>query len=107
MKAATETGFNRLQNYFRRGLIEIRRDAGKFVIVQHLEAAPGDIKEIVYQELRGELKAAMDGFKQTDSYKRQHALLGALSGLGDTAIRALRGVDLSVAETLALVFMSA
>lgn len=98
---------NRLARAYRRGALENLHADGRFKIVQHLEAPTGDAKEIVYDELQGKHKTAMDGLPAQAYVARQQTLLGSLSGLGADAIRSLRSVDLSTAECLAFVFFMA
>jgi hypothetical protein len=106
-KGGAESILNKLKGAYMRGAIENLRDDKGFQIVQHLEAPPADVKAITYSELKGIHKLAMDGYKETETVHRQHALLGSLSGLGAPAIKTLAACDLSVAECLAFVFFSA
>jgi hypothetical protein len=46
----------------------------------------------------------MDGFKETQAFARVQALMGALCGLGATAMKKLVGNDLSAMECLSTVF---
>ena len=52
-------------------------------------------------------KIVMDSYDAKAFYKRAYALMGSLSGLGDDAMRLLRGVDLQVVEALGIVFLAA
>jgi hypothetical protein len=106
-KAGLELALNRLAKAYRRGELENERDTKGFHVTQRLVAPPGEVKEITYDELKGALKLQMDGLDQNATTARQHALLGALSGLGATAIGSLHAVDLSTAECLAYVFFMA
>lgn len=106
-KASLELALNRLQKAYQRGELSNKRGEKGFQIVQKLVAPPGDVKEITYEELKGELKLSMDGFNPNDGVARQQALLGAMSGLGPTAIGAMKAVDLGTAESLAHVFFMA
>ncbi|MBU1080905.1 MAG: hypothetical protein KKB59_10505 [Spirochaetes bacterium] len=106
-KAGLEMALNRLQKAYRRGELENKRSTEGFHVIQKLVAPPGEVKEIEYAELYGALKLQMDGLDPKAPTARQHALLGALSGLGPTAIGALNAVDLSTAECLAYVFFMA
>ncbi len=106
-KASLELALNRLQKAYQRGELANKRGEKGFQIVQKLIAPPGEVKDLVYDELKGELKLSMDGFNPNDGVARQHALLGAMSGLGATAIGALKAVDLATAESLAHVFFMA
>ena len=107
VKKAMESGLNRLASYYRRGLVENKRDGSKLQVIQHLEANTGTAATITYGELSGQHKVAMDGFEPKAQYQRQQALMASLGGLTDDAIKSLHGVDLSVCETLALVFLQA
>jgi len=104
-KNSFELSLNKLQNAYRRGALENKMEKGSLKIIQHLDHAPGDLKEITYDELQGKYKPAMDAYESKETYKRQFALLGALSGLGQLAIESLRGTDLSIAECLSFFFL--
>jgi hypothetical protein len=102
-RSAFESSLNKLQTAFRRGQLEVKREEGRFKIVQHLSSATGN--DLTYDELRGSYKPVMDGYGTDAMYKRQYALLGALCGLGEKAIESLHGIDLSVAECLGFLFL--
>ena len=92
----------RLLKAVRKGRLEIK-EGGQ--VVQTLANPPGDMATITYGELTGKAKLEIDKKGAAEHHGRMYALLGALSGLGDRAISSLRGIDLSVAECLGLVFM--
>lgn len=74
-------------------------------VKQTLKNPPGEVTEITYGELTGKAKIAMKGKAEADHYGRIYALLGSLSGLGETAITGLKGPDLSLAECVGVLFL--
>jgi hypothetical protein len=108
VRKAVESGLNRLSSYYARGFLENKIGTdGKLSVIQYLQGNTGTAKELSYGELSGQHKVAMDGFDPKANYQRQHALMASLAGVTDDAIKGLHGVDLSVCETLALVFLQA
>ena len=105
-KRATESMLDALVRYFRLGFLEVVK-APTFKVVQHLQRAPGEVTTIEYTEIQGKHKIVMDSYDAKAFYKRAYALMGSLSGLGDDAMRLLRGVDLQVVEALGIVFLAA
>ncbi len=65
----------------------------------------GEVNELEYEELAGKHKLSMGKKKNTDHYGRMYALLGSLTGMGETAIAKLKGSDLSTAESLGFLFL--
>lgn len=105
-RKAFESSLNKLVKAYQRGQLENKKDdKGRFQVIQHLSAAPGEVSDITYDELKGKHKVAMDGLEGNDTYARQQALLGSLSGLGSKAMQALSGIDMSIAECLGFVFL--
>jgi hypothetical protein len=104
VRPSLEAALIKIRSAFREGVLEI---VDPMTIRHHLRKAPGAIAVLDYGEFTGKNKRELDGFGPTDTYKRMHAFLGSITGLGSTAISALAAVDLSIAEALALVFLSA
>jgi len=100
MKDLFETACNKLVKAISKGRLEIKEDEG-LKITQHLRT--GD--ELVYAEICGKHKTAMAGKKDGDQYGKIYALLGSMSGVGETGISKLTGVDISVAECLGFLYM--
>lgn len=98
-RSAIETSLDKLAKYVRRGIIEIAPD---LTVTQHRKSGP-DVK---YAKLTGKAVIASDSASADKPNAKIHALLGALSGLPVEAFQALPGDELSVAETLAIVFFS-
>lgn len=96
-----ETSLRKLAGFVMQGLVEIQAPK----VIQHLRTPPGAVPTVEYGEVNGNNTVAMDGKGQKDSYARSFALLGSVSGLGEDAIRALKGIDLVVAETIGVVFL--
>lgn len=102
-KSGMELIFNKLQKAYMRGKLSNRRADGKFKIALKCEGQRG---EVVFDELSGDHKLAMDGYDEKQNIAKQHALLGSMCGLGAKAIEKLAPVDLSIAECLATVFFA-
>lgn len=99
----TEGLLSSLVEFVRRGLVEVRDD---MKIVQHLQHAAGDVKEITYTKISGMQKRAMDHFGEREYYGKVYAILGSASGMTDTMISKLSGIDLKVAEVLGMLFLA-
>lgn len=102
VKRMIQAGYDRLVKAVRLGRLQIKIENG-LQVIQKLRSTG---TEIVYREIDGEAKAAMDGHDPKAYNKRAHALMGSLSGLGEAAIKKLKGVDLSLCEVLGLIFLS-
>ena len=100
---AHEQSKERIIKAIRLGRLEVGEDG--FTLIQTLRDPVGESSTITYGELRGKAKVSMKSKSDTDYYGRCYAVLGALSGLGDTAIINLRGVDLSLAECIGSIFL--
>ena len=105
VKAATEGALEKLVTFARAGLFEVA--ASPFKITQHLQQAPGDVKDIAYPELAGKHKVAMDAHDPNAMYQRIYAMMGSLCELGGDALKRLSGIDLSCMECLGMLFLSA
>jgi hypothetical protein len=105
-KQAMVSTLNKVVGFVREGLVEIALKDGALTITQALVKPPGEVKTIEYGEVHGKHKTAMDGKGDDSNYTKIYALMGSLSGLGDTAIKALKGKDLSVVECLGTVFLA-
>ena len=102
LKKAIQQGYDRLVKAVRLGRLEVKIENG-IKIIQKLRDGT---KTIEYREIDGKAKTEMAGKKVDDNYGKAYALMGALSGLGEGAIKNLKGVDLSLAEVLGLIFLS-
>ena len=89
----------------RLGRVTIAEADGKLSVTQVFKNPPGDVSEIEWVEISGKHKMAMDGCKDTEVYARAYRLAGALTGMGEAGIKNLRGPDLSVAESLGVLFL--
>ena len=101
-KANLKLATDRLVRAIRTGHLEFMKDG---TIKQILRSPLGECPEIIYGELSGNNKLAMKSKATTDLYGRIYALLGSLSGLGETAITKLKGADLSIAESVGILFL--
>ncbi|MCP4745034.1 MAG: hypothetical protein GY874_02680 [Desulfobacteraceae bacterium] len=103
-EAAFNTAVGKILRAVRLGRVEIASEDG-IKVRQHLRNPMGETSTIDYAELSGKAKIAMKSKKDTDYYGRMYALLGSLSGLGETAVTGLKSVDLSLAECLGVLFL--
>lgn len=100
---ALESFLDSVTEYVSLGYLEFNHD--KFEITQHLQDPPGDVKELVYGQIGGAQKRAMDGYGSDEHYGKVYALMGSACGL-EEAIEKLKGVDLKVVEALGLAFLA-
>lgn len=100
-RKAIQAGYDRLVKAVRLGRLKIKIENG-ITVTQKLR----NDDEIIYREIDGKAKAEMDGKAAEAHNQKMHSLLGSLSGLGEGAIKQLKGVDLSLAEVLGLIFLS-
>lgn len=101
LKKAIKAGYERLIKNVRFGRLEIKIESG-IQIAQTLKNG----EKINYREIDGIAKSEMAGKEANDYYGKSYALMGSLSGLGEAAIKKLKGVDLSLCEVLGLIFLS-
>lgn len=102
LKKSIKQGIDRLIKAIRYGRIEFKFENG----IQVIQTLRSNGEQIIYEEINGEAKTAMAGKQQDDFYGKSYALMGSLSGWGESAIKKLKGVDLSLAEVLGMIFLS-
>jgi len=101
--AAVSMASSKLIKAIRRERLEVIIEDGDLKIKQTIQT--GEVIE--YAELCGESKIAMGKKSEGDNYGKIYALLGSLSGLGETAIINLKGKDLTTAEAIGVLLMQA
>ncbi len=79
-----------------KGRISFDESDGGFAIILHKKI--GD--PLKFNELDGHAKAEMSKKKQTDEYGRIFALTGKMCGLGEHAVKKLKGPELSLVEAI-------
>jgi hypothetical protein len=92
----------RVVKAIRLGRLEVGEDG--CTLIQTLRNPPGEANTITYGEMSGKAKVAMKGKDINDHFGRMYSMLGSMSGLGENAIMGLKGVDLSLAESLGVLF---
>jgi hypothetical protein len=102
MKASIKQGYDRLIKAVRYGRLEIKIEDG-ITVIQKLKSGNETLE---YREIDGTAKTEMAGKQEDDYYGKSYALMGSLSGMGETAIKKLKGVDLSLVEVLGMIFLS-
>lgn len=102
LKRAIKQGYNRLIKAIRLGRLEFKFEK-EITVIQTLRS---NGEKIEYREIDGVAKTEMAGKDEKDHYGKSYALMGSLSGWGESAIKSLKGVDLSLAEVLGLIFLS-
>jgi hypothetical protein len=101
LKNAIKAGMDRTVKAVRLGRLEVKLENG-IEVIQILRNGT----KISYREIDGTAKMAMAGKEEKDYYGRSYALMGSLSSLGENAIASMKGVDLSLAEVLGMIFLS-
>jgi hypothetical protein len=86
------------------GRLEISETEDGIEIVQHLKRKAGNVEKLVYKRISGNAKTALKDLDKGSPHAKIYALLGAISGEGETTIRKLTDLDLSTAECLSSVF---
>jgi len=104
-RQAVEGACHKLVGYYRMGLLENAREGSALKVRQHLQAPPGETKELLWDKMTAKAKLATDGFDANDRYARVYALIACLTGLPIEAITRLEGVDLAAAEDLGVLFL--
>ena len=89
------------------GRLIIEEKEGSLKVTQVLSKPPGDIDRLEYREIDGKSKIGLKNKKKNDGFGRIYTLLGSLAGLSETAIAALKGKDMGLAESLGLIFLQA
>lgn len=102
VKRAIQNGYNRLIKAVRLGRLEIKTEEG----IKVIQTTKDGKAKIEYREIDGVAKTEMAGKADNDHYGKAYSLMGSLSGMGESAIKKLKGVDLSLAEVLGLIFLS-
>lgn len=101
VKSAVKSGLKRLIKAIRLGRLEIKIE-DEFKIIQITRSGK---ETITYREIDGDSKSAMSTKDEKDWYGKSYALMGSLSGLGESAIRKMKGVDISLVEVLGMIFL--
>ena len=109
---AFDSTVDRLVDAIKKGRVEIEEAEGGLVVRQtcknRAKTGTQDASSaavIEYKEISGAAKDAMKHKKESDNYGKIHAMLGYLSGLGENAIKGLRGVDMSISECIGVLFL--
>jgi plasmid stabilization system protein ParE len=102
LKDAIKSGYDRLIKAVRLGRLEIKLEKG----IEVIQTLRSNGTKISYREIDGVAKAAMDGCPADAFNRKAQILMGSLCGMGEAAIKQLKGVDLSLCEVLGLIFLS-
>lgn len=90
----------------RKGLVEVKEENETLNVYQTLEKPmQGITNPIRYKEPTGHSKIAMKESDKEDYYGKMYNLLGGMSGEGKAPFLKMKGKDLSIAESLALLFL--
>lgn len=101
LKKAIKAGYDRLIKAVRLERLQIKIEE-EIKVIQTCKN--GTIIE--YKEIDGNAKMAMAGRDEKDYYGKSYDLMGSLSNLGTKAISNMKGVDLSLVETLGMIFLA-
>ncbi|GHV78080.1 hypothetical protein AGMMS49942_29010 [Spirochaetia bacterium] len=103
-KKTLEDTFDELVMAFRWGELELEDGEQGFKIIQHLSNG----QSITYRELKAADAKVLERFdRQKEAQAASFAILGRLSGIGDDAIRVLKGQDKTNAVGLSILFFMA
>jgi hypothetical protein len=96
----------KIKKAIRDGRLEIETDGQSITVKQNLQKPPAGVaSQLTYKEVTG---AAKIGIKDDSTdYGKIYTFLGALTGDGVGVIQKLGGKDLSLAESLGVVFLQA
>ncbi len=94
---AVKTAAQRIKKAIRKGLVEIEDVEG----IKVSQTVKGE--KISYKELDGHCKITSD--KYEGEYAKIYAMAGYLTGLGLEGIKELKGKDLSIAESIGMLFL--
>lgn len=103
LKKAIKQGYERLTKAVMKGRLKVSIDDKGITVIQTLKSTG---KELKYKEINGEAKMAMAGKQADDYYGKSYALMGSLSEVGESAIKQMKGVDLSLVEVLGMIFLA-
>jgi hypothetical protein len=99
-RKAVSSSLKKIIKSIMKGRLEIKIEE-EFQVIQYTKNG----EKIIYREIDGISKSAMASKGDNDYNGKCYALMGSLSGLGESAIRSLKGVDLSLTEVLGVVFL--
>jgi Glu-tRNA(Gln) amidotransferase subunit E-like FAD-binding protein len=102
LKKAIKAGYDRLIKAVRLERLQVVTEDG-IKIIQTLKSNGSTME---YREIDGKSKMAMAGKDEKDYYGKSYALMGSLSGYGENVISNMKGVDLSLVETLGMIFLA-
>ena len=106
MKETMEMSISQLEKSVRKGRVTIEETDDGLTVTQKLKKPLGEANVIEYKELTGAAKVEMEkNCKVNHNYKKIYALCGAMSGLPESFFQKLRGVDMSDAESLGMIFL--
>lgn len=98
---ARQSACDKVIRAIRAGRLEINKET--MVVVQTLK----NDNKLTYRELDGKAKVEMGKRSNDDTHGKIYSLLGSLSGVGFNGITALKGKDLTLAESLGILFLLA
>lgn len=88
---------NRLIKAAQKRRLEVEEKDGTLTITQHLRNGKDKFN---YREIDGKSKLTFAGKEESDHHGKIYALLGNLSGEGESTICQLKGADMSTAECI-------
>jgi hypothetical protein len=103
LSRAITSSLAKMKAAIRTGQLEIKITPETITIEQNLVKPVGKIEKLIYKEVDGGSKVAMK--EDGGDYSKTYQFLGALTGEGSAVITKLKGRDLSLAESLGVVFL--
>ena len=104
VKGAIVSSFKKIKRAIMEGRLEIEVTDDTILVKQTLCKVPAGVPgTLAYKEVSGQSKVAIRD--DSTDHGKMYAFMGALCGEGSKAILALKGKDLSLAESLGCVFL--
>ena len=104
LKPVMVSSFQKLKRAIMSGRLEIEITEETILVKQHLKReVEGLPNPIVYKEVSGRAKMGIKD--DSTDYGKMYGFLGALCGEGPALIQKLTGPDISLAESLGVVFL--
>ena len=107
MRDAVKSSVAKIKKCVKRGILEVGNGKLGPIIIHKLQNSEAENQTVEYGTMTGNNKLEMDKKEIKEAYGRNYALMASLAGLAPDAIRKFRGVDLSIVESLGVIFLLA
>ena len=106
MREAVKSSISKVKKCIMRGFVEITEGKSGPIINHKMQNSEGD-QTVTYATMTGNNKLEMDKKEIKESYGRNYALMASLAGMAPDTIRKFKGIDLSIVESLGVIFLLA